>query len=129
MALTWGDWPAGVLETLRRGTGLYEPVLRLAAETAVDWTKRPLVLIAGLVGRTEQAEREAATAVDHGYHAALLNLAAMKGSRRQGLFEGIWCLDPAETLCQADAIERVMLLSPELGDDAFVAANRARWLS
>jgi hypothetical protein len=30
---------------------------------------------------------------------------------------------------QADAIERVMLLYPELGDDAFVAANRERWLS
>ena len=51
--------------------------------------------------------------------------------RRQGLFEGIWCLDPNEGLSpgQAEAIERVMTLYPELGDDAFVAANRERWLS
>ena len=287
-----------------REAGLYEPVLRLAVETAGNWTKRPLVLIAGIVGRTAQAQREAATAVDLGYHAGLLSLAAMKGAgedeliahcravagimplvgfylqtavggiplsadfwrrfaeldqvlaikiapfdryrtldvirgvvaaraedritlytgnddsivldlvtpfvlrrgddeievrikggllghwsvwtkgavdlfarlrralelgpidgdllalaakvtdcnaaffdvandfrgciagchevlRRQDLFEGIWCLDPAEGLSprQADAIERVMRLYPELGDDAFVAANRERWLS
>jgi hypothetical protein len=352
MALTWTDWPAGVLEKLRRGTvipahllaldssrrldvrrqralsryyidsgagglavgvhstqfaireaGLYDDVLRLAIETTADWSKQPLVMIAGLVGRTSQAQREAAIAVELGYHAGLLSLAAMKGAsedeliahcravsgvmplvgfylqtavggiplsanfwrrfaeieqvvaikiapfdryrtldvirgvvaagaesrvalytgnddnividlitpfivrrdgtevevrikggplghwsvwtkgavelftrirravesdriddllpvaaqvsdcnaaffdvannfrgciagchevlRRQGLFEGIWCLDPTESLStgQADAIERVMLLYPELGDDAFVAANRERWLS
>ena len=38
-----------------REAGLYEPVLKLAAETADAWTDRPLVRIAGLVGRTEQA--------------------------------------------------------------------------
>ena len=353
MALTWADWPTGVLETLRQGTvipahllaldssrrldvqrqralsryyidagagglavgvhstqfaireaGLYDQVLRLAAETAATRTKPPLVLIAGLVGRTDQARREAAIAVDLGYHAGLLSLAAMKGAsedeliahcravagvmplvgfylqtavggiplsakfwrrfaeieqvvaikiapfdryrtldvvsgviaahaenrvvlytgnddsivldlvtpyvlgrggaeiemrikggllghwsvwtkgavelftrirhaveagtiddnilavaakvtdcnaaffdvannfrgciagchevlRRQGLFEGIWCLDPAEGLSpgQAEAIERAMRLYPELGDDAYVAANRERWLS
>ena len=57
--------------------------------------------------------------------------AVTKCLRRQGLFEGIWCLDPTEVLSQgqAEAIERVMRLYPELGDDAFVAANRERWLS
>ena len=51
--------------------------------------------------------------------------------RRQGFFEGIWCLDPKEDLSpgQAAEIERVMGLYPDLGDDAFVAANRERWLS
>jgi len=51
--------------------------------------------------------------------------------RRQGLLEGIWCLDPDERLSsgQAEAIERVMRLYPELGDDMFVAANQERWLS
>jgi hypothetical protein len=287
-----------------RERGLYEPVLKLAAETAVEWTDRPLVLIAGLAGRTEQARREAELAVGLGYHAGLLSLAAMKGAtedeliahcrdvaavmplvgfylqpavggiplsrrfwrrfaeieqvigikiapfnryrtldviqgvvdahahdrlalytgnddsivldllipytlrrnerdvtvrivggllghwsvwtrgavelfarvkraietanigdallataakvtdcnaaffdvdhdfhgciagchevlRRQGLFQGIWCLDPNEGLSagQAEAIERVMRLYPELGDDSFVAANRERWLS
>lgn len=51
--------------------------------------------------------------------------------RRQGLFEGIWCLDPTEGLSvgQADEINRVSRLYPELADDAFVIANRERWLS
>lgn len=60
-----------------RETGLYEPVLKLAAETVADWADRPLVLIAGLCGKTEQARREAAIARDLGYHAGLLSLAAL----------------------------------------------------
>ena len=35
-----------------REAGLYRPVLELAAETAADWTRRPLALVAGLVGPT-----------------------------------------------------------------------------
>ncbi|MGE0310974.1 MAG: dihydrodipicolinate synthase family protein [Lautropia sp.] len=62
-----------------RDVGLYEPVLALAAETARAWTDRPLVMIAGLAGRTAQACEEARIAVAHGYHAGLLSLAAMKG--------------------------------------------------
>jgi Dihydrodipicolinate synthetase family len=286
-----------------RDVGLYQPVLHIAAEAAAAWTKRPLALIAGLVGKTEQARREAQIAVDLGYHAGLLSLAAFHGAseddliahcrsvasiiplvgfylqpavggialsrnfwrrfaeieqvvavkiapfdryktldvvegvvaaraenrvtlytgnddnivldlvvpfivrrgggeiavsikggllghwsvwtkgavdtfnrirsaiqrgvvdrdiltlaakvtdcnaaffdvangfrgciagchevlRRQGLFEGIWCLDPKEELSpgQAAAIERVMQIYPELGDDEFVASNRERWL-
>ena len=68
-----------------RETGLYDHVLRLAVETADNWTDRPLVLIAGIVGRTAQAEREAAIANDLGYHAGLLSLAAMKGASEEGL--------------------------------------------
>jgi len=50
--------------------------------------------------------------------------------RRQGLLEGIWCLDPAEGLSpgQAEEITRVCREHADLADDAFVAANRARWL-
>jgi hypothetical protein len=50
--------------------------------------------------------------------------------RQQGMLEGIECLDPAETLGpgQAAEIDRVQAAYPELDDDAFVAANRARWL-
>lgn len=287
-----------------RELDLYEPVLRIAAETAAERSRRPLVMIAGIVGRTEQARREAEIALGLGYHAGLLSLAAMKRAsedeliahcravaqimplvgfylqpavggiplsrnfwrrfaeieqvigikiapfnryhtldvvqgvvdaraekrialytgnddtivldlitpyvlrrgeesvqirivggllghwsvwtngavelfdrikravesgaidddllataakvtdcnaaffdvahefhgciagchevlRRQGLFEGTWCLDPNEGLSagQAEAIDRVMRLYPELGDDAFVAAHRERWLS
>ena len=61
-----------------RESGLYQPVLELAIETAQTWGKRPLVMIAGLAGRTEQAKREALLARDLGYHAGLLSLAAMK---------------------------------------------------
>jgi dihydrodipicolinate synthase/N-acetylneuraminate lyase len=63
-----------------REKGLYEPVLSLAAETARDWVKRPAVLIAGAVGRTEQACSEAKVARELGYHAVLLSLAAWKGA-------------------------------------------------
>ena len=59
-----------------RDAGLYEPVLKLAAETADAWTDRPLVRIAGLVGRTEQALAEADIALGLGYHAGMVNLAA-----------------------------------------------------
>src|SRR2546423_13515899 len=63
-----------------RDVGLYRPVLELAAETASTWTKRPLALVAGLVGPTHQAITEAQIARAIGYHAGLLSLAAMKGA-------------------------------------------------
>lgn len=50
--------------------------------------------------------------------------------RRQGLLEGIWCLDPNEGLSpgQKEEIDRVSKLHADLADDAFVAANLERWL-
>jgi dihydrodipicolinate synthase/N-acetylneuraminate lyase len=50
--------------------------------------------------------------------------------RRQGLLEGTWCLDPAETLSpgQAAEIDRVCRSYPHLSDDEFVAANIDSWL-
>lgn len=51
--------------------------------------------------------------------------------RRQGLLEGIWCLDPEEGLSpgQAEEIDRVCAAYPHLNDDAFVADNLEQWLS
>ncbi|SRR6266508_3703825 len=51
--------------------------------------------------------------------------------RRQGLLEGIWCLDPNETLGpgQKQEIDRVCAAYPQLNDDAFVRANLHRWLA
>jgi hypothetical protein len=51
--------------------------------------------------------------------------------RRQGLLEGIWCLDPKETLSpgQAEEIDRVCREHADLADDAFVRENLPRWLS
>jgi dihydrodipicolinate synthase/N-acetylneuraminate lyase len=50
---------------------------------------------------------------------------------RQGLLEGIWCLDPQETLSpgQREEIDRVYAAYPELTDDTFVKENLARWLA
>jgi hypothetical protein len=66
-----------------RDVGLYEPVLALAARAAREWLPsppRPLVMIAGLAGRTAQALADAQVALGHGYHAGMLSLAAMKGA-------------------------------------------------
>jgi hypothetical protein len=63
-----------------RDVGLYKPVLELAAETAADWTRRPLALVAGLAGPTRQAIAEAGIARGIGYHAGLLSLAAMQAA-------------------------------------------------
>ncbi|SDC99684.1 dihydrodipicolinate synthase family protein [Belnapia rosea] len=63
-----------------RDVGLYEPVLAGAMEDARAWTDRPLVMIAGVCGGTEQAVREARLAVSLGYQAGLLSLAALRGA-------------------------------------------------
>lgn len=60
-----------------REAGLYEPVLRIAAEAAEG---RGAILVAGAIGRTEQAVREARIARGLGYHTVLLSLAAWKGA-------------------------------------------------
>ena len=51
--------------------------------------------------------------------------------RRQGLFEGIWRLDPQEALGagQMAEIDRVLHAYPHLNDDAFVAAHHDEWLA
>jgi dihydrodipicolinate synthase/N-acetylneuraminate lyase len=50
--------------------------------------------------------------------------------RRQGLFEGLWTLNPAEVLSpgQKEEIDRVYRSYPHLNDDAFVRENLDRWL-
>lgn len=49
--------------------------------------------------------------------------------RRQGLLDGVWCLDPQQTLSpgQADEIERVWRAYPHLHDDDFVMRHRNEW--
>lgn len=50
--------------------------------------------------------------------------------RRQGLLEGIWCLDPHESLSpgQSEELDRVTQSYPHLTDDNFVRENLDRWL-
>lgn len=61
-----------------RDIGLYEPVLALAAKEARNWVETNPILIAGLVGKTEQAISEARIARDLGYNAGLLSMAAWR---------------------------------------------------
>lgn len=70
-----------------REAGLYRPVLELAAETAGEWSNRPVAMIAGLAGRTEQAVDEARVAVGLGYHAGLLSLGALRHDSEDALVE------------------------------------------
>ena len=63
-----------------RDVGLYRPVLELAARTVHEEATRPVLMIAGLSGRTAQAVAEARTARALGYHAGMLSLAPMKGA-------------------------------------------------
>jgi dihydrodipicolinate synthase/N-acetylneuraminate lyase len=57
--------------------GLFQPVLELASETARERADRP-ILISGACGMTRQAVREAETASECGFDAALLSLADMQ---------------------------------------------------
>lgn len=51
--------------------------------------------------------------------------------RRQGLLEGIWCINPNETLSsgQSEEIDRVYRDYPHLNDDEFVKQHLAEWLA
>jgi dihydrodipicolinate synthase/N-acetylneuraminate lyase len=72
-----------------REVGFYEPVLELAMQAARDWEplggRRPLFMIAGLAGPTQQAVREAEIARGLGYPAGLLSLGALKGASEDEL--------------------------------------------
>ena len=51
--------------------------------------------------------------------------------RRQGLMEGLWCLDHKEGLSpgQLKEIDRVCNEHADLSDDDFVAAHLTKWLA
>ena len=70
-----------------RERGLYQPVLHAAASAVRGWARRPVVMIAGVAGRTAQAVAEAHVARGEGYHAGMLSLAAMKGASIDELIE------------------------------------------
>ena len=100
-----------------RDVGLYRPVLKLAADTAASWSNRPLIMIAGAIGRTPQAVEEARTARSLGYHAVLLSLAAIKGASEDELVEH----------CSAVAAEMPLIgfyLQPAVGG---IPLSRSFW--
>ncbi|MBI2690008.1 MAG: dihydrodipicolinate synthase family protein [Acidobacteria bacterium] len=104
------------------------------------WTRRAVELQAGLQAATAITHdhlRRAIAVTDsnaaffdaaNGFHGCIAGLHEVL--RRQGLLEGIWCLDPNEGLGpgQLAEIDRVYAAYPELNDDAFVSENLDRWL-
>ena len=60
---------------------LFQPLLQLAKDEfdRIDLGRdEPLIRVAGVCGRTEQAVKEASWARDHGFHLGLLNLGALR---------------------------------------------------
>ena len=71
--------------------GLYQPVLELAGETAQEFAastdcSQP-IMVAGVVGDTNGAVKEARLARDLGYHLGLLSLAALRGKSIDALVD------------------------------------------
>jgi hypothetical protein len=67
---------------------LLEPVLRLAAEQIRDSNlERPFLKVAGIVGPTTQALREAELAVKHGYHLGLVSMGGLNDLRESDLIK------------------------------------------
>ena len=65
---------------------LYSPLLEIAGEEFDRFTlksKRPVIRIAGVIGKTRQALKEAQLAEKQGFHAVLLSLAAFSDSPNQ----------------------------------------------
>ena len=70
--------------------GLFKPILELSKEEHdrfVTKNNKPIVMISGVIGQTEQAIKEARIASDLGYDAVLLSLAALSGASNSVLLE------------------------------------------
>jgi len=111
----WAVWTKTAVE-------LCEAIL--AMKSAGDGASRDLLIYAQELTDANAALFDAA----NGFAGSIAGIHEVL--RRQGLFAGTWCLDPAETLSpgQSAEIDRVRTAYPHLTDDAFVDANRARWL-
>jgi dihydrodipicolinate synthase/N-acetylneuraminate lyase len=104
------------------------------------WTRKAVELLEGLRSATHPSRSLLTTAIQvtdsnaaffdaaNGFRGCIAGLHEVL--RRQGLLEGIWCLDPHEGLSpgQAEEIDRVYRAYPHLHDDAFVAEHRDAWL-
>lgn len=72
-----------------RSLGLYEEVLRIAAETAAAHAPEGFIRVAGVVGPTVQAVTEARLAKSLGYDLALLSLGGLDGWSEDALIEHV----------------------------------------
>ncbi len=69
---------------------LYSKVLEIAKEefdSFEEQNQKPILRIAGVIGKTEQADNEAKLALENGYHAVLLGLAAFADSENDEIIE------------------------------------------
>ena len=110
----WAVWT-------RSAVVMLNSIRRLQAEVAIDpaWLRTAIALTDVNAALFDAAHSFAGCIP--GIHEVL---------RRQGLLQGRWCLDPAETLSrgQQEEIDRVLAAYPDLNDDAFVAEHRDMWL-
>lgn len=69
---------------------LFKPILEIAKEEFDSFclrTGKPIIRIAGVIGRTEQAVKEAQLALTNGFHAVLLSLGAFHGDSNDLIIE------------------------------------------
>ena len=69
---------------------LYGPVLQIAKEEFDRFTEatgKPIIRIAGVIGKTEQAVNEAKLALEIGFHAVLLGIAAFKNASNEEILK------------------------------------------
>ena len=111
-----GHWSVGT----RRAVELMSVVRSLSSQPV----PRSMLTMAASITDVNAALFDAA----NDFHGAIPGIHEVL--RRQGLLEGIWCLDPEEGLGagQLQEIDRVLAAYPELTDDAFIAENLQRWL-
>lgn len=111
----WSVWT-------RRAVELFERLRAVGTDDAV-----PMELLA-LDSQVTDANRAVYDAV-HDFAGCIPGVHEVL--RRQGLLDGVWCLDEAEVLSpgQSDDITRVCAAYPHLTDDDFVTAHRTAWLS
>jgi hypothetical protein len=111
----WAVWTRSAVDTLQR----------CHAASAQDSVPRDLLQIGLQVTDCNAAFFDAA----HNFAGCIAGLHEVL--RRQGILQGIWCLDPHETLScgQFAEIDRVYAAYPHLNDDAFVRERRDQWLT
>ena len=79
--------------------GLYRPVLELARDEFdrfVDKTSKPVFRVAGVIGKTKQAVSEAQIALECGYHAVLLSVAAFADASNEEII--VHCTNVAKII-------------------------------
>ena len=138
--LHWRDLPAPVLSLLRQGSVIPAHPLALGPDRQFDRQSQRAIsryyVDAGSGGLAVGVHSTQFAIREVGLYRPVLELAmasAAAWTPRHPVMiaEGVWCLDPAQTLGrgQKAEIDRVCAAYPHLNDDAFVRANLERWLS